>query len=83
MVTQKQKAKASIVRYWKDVAERAGRTFAQGYMSAWVIAGADFESLFRVKNIQYGAVACAFSIAMSLGIKNVGDKNSASALPVK
>lgn len=80
MVTKKQQAKRDIINYWRDVAERAGRTFLQGYLAAWVLAGAGYTDLFTVSNVQYGAVAVAFSVAMSLGATKLGNKNSASVL---
>lgn len=81
MVTKKQIARKAAVDYWQDVAERAGRTFLQGYLAAWLLEGADYAHLFTINNAQFGAVACALSLAMSLGAKNVGDKNTASLIP--
>jgi len=65
----------------KKVAERSVRTFLQGYLAAWLVNGADYQHLFTVDNTKLAVVAFALSIAMSLGLKNVGpDKNSPSAV---
>jgi len=65
----------------KDTAERAVRTFLQGYLGSWLAAGADFDGLVSETNIKVGIVAVALSVAMSLGLKNVGSKkNSPSVL---
>lgn len=63
----------------KDTAERAARTFVQGYLGSWIATGADFEGLYSSNNLKVGAVAVALSIAMAMGLKKVGpNKDSAS-----
>jgi hypothetical protein len=65
----------------KDVLERAVRTFLQGWLGAWLATGADFDGLVSTDNLKVGVVAVALSIAMSMGLKNVGkNKNSASII---
>lgn len=69
------------VSFMKDAAERALRTFFQGYLGAWIATGADFDGLVSADNIKVGVVAVALSVAMSLGLKNVGpNRNSASSI---
>jgi hypothetical protein len=64
-----------------DVLERAVRTFLQGWLGAWLATGADFDGLVSTDNLKVGVVAVALSIAMSMGLKNVGkNKNSASII---
>jgi hypothetical protein len=68
-------------KFLKDVIERAMRTFLQGFLGAWVAGGADFDGLVSSDNLKIGIVAVALSVAMSIGLKNVGkNKNSASIL---
>lgn len=65
----------------KDAAERAVRTFLQGYLGAWLATGADFDGLVSTDNLKVGVVAVALSVAMSMGLKKVGpNKNSASVI---
>lgn len=65
----------------KDAAERAVRTFLQGYLGAWLATGADFDGLVSTDNLKVGVVAVALSVTMSMGLKKVGkNKNSASVL---
>ena len=67
--------------FMKDVAERAGRTFLQGYLGSWLATGADFDGLLSSSNLKVGVVAVALSVAMSMGLKKVGsNKESASVL---
>jgi len=45
------------------------------------LQGADFDGLVSTDNLKVGAVAVALSVAMSMGLKNVGpNKGSASAV---
>ena len=68
-------------KFIKDIAERAVKTFVQAYLAAWVVAGSDFDALTDVANVKIGVVAVAASIAMSMGLKNVGpNKDSASVI---
>lgn len=65
----------------KDTVERAGRTFLQGYLGAWLAGGAAAEGLWATDNLKVGLVAVALSVAMSLGLKKVGsNKESGSVL---
>jgi hypothetical protein len=65
----------------KKTAERAVRTFLQGYLSIWIVGGASFDGLVDLDNVKAGIVAAALSIAMSMGLKGVGpDKESPSAV---
>lgn len=65
----------------KDTAERAVRTFVQGYLGSWLATGADFDGLVDTSNLKVGVVAVALSVAMSMGLKKVGsNKESGSVL---
>lgn len=65
----------------RDTAERAARTFLQGYLGAWLATGADFDGLVSTDNLKVGVVAVALSVAMSMGLRKVGpNKNSGSVL---
>jgi hypothetical protein len=67
------------VSFFRDVAERAGRTFIQAYLAVWIANGASFDGLTDMGNAEAGAVAVALSIAMAVGLKNAGPhKDSAS-----
>lgn len=69
------------VKFIKDTAERAARTFLQGYLGSWVASGADAEGLWATTNLKVGLVAVGLSVAMSLGLKKIGpNKDSASAV---
>jgi len=69
------------VAFIKDTAERAVRTFFQGYLGSWLATGADFDGLIAADNLKVGVVAVALSIAMSMGLKNMGsNKQSGSVL---
>ncbi len=69
------------MKFVKETAERAARTFVQAYLSVWLVGGASFEGLTDVDNLKAGVVAVALSVAMSMGLKNVGpNKGSASAV---
>lgn len=68
-------------QFIKEAVERAARTFVQAYLSVWVVAGADYDSLIDSDNWKAGVVAVALSVAMSMGLKKVGpNKNSASVV---
>lgn len=68
-------------KFLKDTAERAARTFVQGYLGSWIATGADFEGLYSSNNLKVGVVAVALSIAMAMGLKKVGpNKDSASVI---
>lgn len=70
-----------MTTFTKDAAERAARTFLQGYLGAWLATGADFDGLVSTDNLKVGVVAVALSVAMSMGLKKVGpNKNSASVI---
>lgn len=65
----------------KETIERAIRTFIQAYLSVWVVAGADYDSLINSDSWKAGVVAVALSAAMSMGLKKVGpNKDSGSIL---
>lgn len=69
------------VGFIKDTVERAARTFLQAYLSFWMVSGADFDGLTNADNLKAGVVAVALSIAMSMGLKNIGpNKNSGSVV---
>ena len=65
--------------FWRDAIERSVRTFVQAYLGVWMATGADFDGFADTSNLKAGAVAVALSIAMAMGLKNVGpNKGSAS-----
>ena len=65
----------------KDAAERAARTFVQAYLGVWMATGADFDSLLDADPAKAGVVAVMLSLAMAMGLKNVGpNKGSASTI---
>lgn len=75
------KGNTMTVTFIKDTAERAVRTFFQGYLGSWLATGADFDGLIKTDNLKVGVVAVALSVAMSLGLKRVGsNKESGSVL---
>jgi len=75
------KGNIMTVTFIKDTAERAARTFLQGYLGSWLATGADFDGLVKTGNLKVGVVAVALSVAMSLGLKKVGsNKESGSVL---
>jgi hypothetical protein len=69
------------IKFAKDVAERAARTFLQAYLSIWLVNGGGYDELFTSDNLKAGVVGVALSVAMSLGLKKVGpNKSSASSV---
>lgn len=69
------------IKFVKDAAERAVKTFIQAYLGVWMATGADFDGLASASNLKAGVVAVALSVAMSMGLKNVGpQKGSASVV---
>lgn len=69
-------------RWLLDALERAGRTFGQAYLAAWVALGdLSYETLFTVTNLKAGVVGLALSLAVSLGARKRGADDSASLLP--
>lgn len=85
MVTKAQKlqARKDLVNYWRDVAERGVRVFVYSYLATWVGAGTKFDVLFTRNNVEAGVIGLALSVAVSVGVKNIGDKDSASIFPEK
>jgi hypothetical protein len=68
-------------KFLKDTVERAVKTFIQAYLGAWVVAGSNFDALTDMDNVKVGVVAVAASVAMAMGLKNVGsNKESGSVL---
>lgn len=69
------------MKFVKQVAEQAVKTFVTAFLGAWVAAGSDFDGLTDTGNLKIGATAVAASIAMSMGLKKVGsNKDSVSVL---
>ena len=69
------------VSFIKQVVEQAVKTFVTAFLGAWVAAGSDFDGLTDSNNLKIGVTAVAASIAMSMGLKEVGsNKDSVSAL---
>jgi hypothetical protein len=64
----------------EDTAERAGKTFAQGFLAAAGVSGAatDFHSVPWVHAGQVGLVAVVFSFLTSLASLQLGTKGTAS-----
>jgi len=68
-------------KFLKDTVERAVKTFIQAYLGAWVVAGSNFDALTDMDNVKVGVVAVAASVAMAMGLRNVGsNKESGSVL---
>lgn len=68
--------------YWKDLSERAFRTFAQALVGA-MSAGA-VTTLHQVDwpyALSAAGFAAAVSVLMSLGASQVGDRGTAALLP--
>jgi hypothetical protein len=69
------------MKFIKDAAERAVKTFVQAYLGVWMATGADFDGLADSSHLKAGVVAVLLSVAMSMGLKNVGpQKGSASVV---
>lgn len=64
--------------YWKRLAERTIKAAAGGYLSAWTVLGADFDSLISVEPLKGSAVAVVFSVLVSLTGGTVGDHENPS-----
>ena len=74
----------------RDSLERAGKTFIQFYIGAWMLAAgllgtdlnvpntAAFDLLFTLDNVKAGVVGVALSIATSVGSSRIGDSDNAS-----
>lgn len=79
-----------ITPWMRDTAERAARTFVQGYTAFWLVSvGAStsdapnpdyFDTLFDVDNAKAGAVALVFSIITSWVAKPVSATVSPASL---
>lgn len=71
-------------KFFKDLAERAVKTFGQFYLGSWLFLSgdsADFDHLFTTTNVKAGVVGLALSAATSLGSKKFGpDQDSASVV---
>lgn len=71
-----------LKRWIADTLERAGRTFVQAYLAAWVAAGdTQYDLLFTITNLKAGVVGLALAVAFSVGAKQTGANDSASLLP--
>lgn len=70
--------------FLKKTAERALKTFFQGYFAFWLVnpvAPVEYDTLFTEANAKAGVVALALSIATSIGTKGLGpDKDSPSVV---
>lgn len=64
--------------WFQDMAERAARTFIQGYAAFWAVAGQSYDTLFTLDNVKAGVVATALSLFMSMGASQVGNRANAS-----
>lgn len=69
-----------------DALERAGRTFLQFYLGAWVLASgflntnfdvpnqSSFDLLFTMSNLKAGVVGVALAIATAVGVNPLKSK---------
>jgi len=68
-------------KFLKESAENAVKVFVAAWLGASAATGLSFESLTDSANLKVGIVALAASVAMAMGLKNVGkNKDSASIL---
>lgn len=69
------------MKFIKQVAEQAVKTFVTAFLGAWVAAGSNFDGLTDTDNLKIGVTAVVASIAISMGLKKVGsNKDSVSVL---
>jgi hypothetical protein len=70
----------SVSPFVQDLAERAGKTFAQAFLAAAGVAGAvnDFGSVPWVHAGEVGLVAVVFSFLTSLASLKLGNSGTAS-----
>lgn len=65
-----------------DIFERALMTFAQAFLSVWVVSSwADLSDVNLAKQATVAGVAAVLSFAKSLFASRVGDKGTAALLP--
>lgn len=65
--------------WFADAAERAGMTFLQAWLAAWVaIEDVSADQLFDGKILTVGLIAAVLSILKSLAARQTGDKDNAS-----
>jgi hypothetical protein len=81
-------------KFLKDLAERAGKTFVQGYLAFWLLTSglgdtpaevptaSGFDTLFTMDNVKAGAVALALSVASSVLTKRVGPDSTSASMVV-
>lgn len=78
-------------KFLLDLLERAGKTFIQTYLATWVLLSAigegvgagnadAFDTLFTLNNVKAGVVGVALSFATSIGSRQIGRNDSASAV---
>lgn len=67
------------VDFWKDVAERAIKTFAQALISVLTV-GTPIMQLDWVDGLGIGATAAVVSVFTSIASSGLGEKGSASLL---
>jgi hypothetical protein len=63
-------------KYIMDLVERAGWTFAQAFIAAWMVAGATNWSV--IENALFAAIPAALSVVKSGLARYAGDKETAS-----
>lgn len=70
----------TIPSFVQDLAERAGKTFAQAFLAAAGVSGAmaDFHSVPWVHAGEVGVVAVVFSMLTSLASLKIGNSGTAS-----
>jgi len=69
--------------YWRDVAERAIRSAAQGVLAALGVGTATFDpgGLPWLDALYIGAVSAALSVLMSMAGRKIGDPKTGSWQP--
>ena len=67
--------------FLRETADRATKSFLQGYVAAWFLASSgtpDLDRLFTVGNLRAGALMAVLSVITALGLRNVGDSRDTS-----
>jgi Putative lactococcus lactis phage r1t holin len=66
-------------RFLLDLSERMGKSFVQGFVAAVINLGG---GVFVFENLKFGVSMAVLSVLTSLASSQIGDKGSASAIPL-